>query len=716
MKPRILSFGKGGVALVAGFVLVAALGGLLFGSKVPRATPIPSDAGSAQAQILICVGMHIEPRGAKVSPLLDGAASFGGPQSPLLAGASKPKGNYNDPAFFRLHLRYINEVIQVIEKHHGKLTVQAQTPFTSVAVKNGEDLFKKLLGRGHEIALHFHEGPHLGKDCDTLPAATWTAVMKEEIGWIKKAGGRSIHYWSGGNLYPHLLEAASKAGLQFMSDYKNPETQKSDPRLLAVGPWRPAGGPSATNLDAFVRHDPKGPIIYLPDGVFADDDFRKRKIGGDEAYFEAMTEGLELSLRAARQDRVNVFHLTVHPGEFLGQPGRKPFEVVDRWLTEVVDPLVKDGRVKWATFAEMAAAFRAWEKSHPGVDPRSTTQVLPAAVPTPNSGRYAATAPPKRSVPGYMTFAVNCHDWVHPDESADTILKLIGIFRGAGVKGDFYFTAPLLEVYAAKRPDVLTALQTSGMTVSYHIRPPSPLYAGFNESPLKLRDAALAQAARDNETYRLDLRTGRLDKSRPGGYTYAARILGRPPVVVSPQCGSLRIRNAVEKVYYEMGAKMVVLYHETGTKIEDPFEFRNGLLIRPSDFSIARWRLAGESEDSFWWNRVGRQGGSAFNPLARLQAELAKWSASRAPFITSLIHENNFVRGGPEAWRAYYFKASQYRVPARPPYNLNAPDPSRTRPKAEQDAIWNAYAAMVKWAAAHLRVVTSEDIVAMAAR
>ncbi|MCJ7586554.1 MAG: polysaccharide deacetylase family protein [Candidatus Aminicenantes bacterium] len=716
MKHRILIRDKAGYALVSGFVLVAALGGALFGSKVPRATPIPSNAGSAQAQILFCIGMHIEPFGSKVSPLVDTAASFGGSQPQLFAGASKPRGNYNDPNFFRLHLGFINEIVRVVEKHHGKLTVQAQTPLSRVAAEKGEDLFRELSARRHEIALHFHEEPHLGKNCNTLPEAIWTAVMKEEIGWIEKAGGRLIRFWSGGNLYPHLLEAASQAGLEVMSDYKNPKTQTSDPRLLAVNPWRPAGGPSAQSLDAFVRHDPKGPIIYLPDGVFADDDFRKRKIGGDAEYFEAMTEGLELSLRAARQDRVNVFHLTVHPGEFRGERGQKPFEVVDRWLSEVVDPLVRDGRVKWATFGEMAEAFRAWEKSHPGVDPRSASQSLPGADAARNSGRPAVAAQPDRSVPGYMTFAVNIHDWVHPDESADTILKLIGLFRGAGVKGDFYFTAPLLEVYAAKRPDVLTALQTSGMTVSYHVRPPSPLYTGFDASLRDLSDAALARAVRDNETYALDLRTGRLDKSRPGGYSYAARFLGRPPVVVSPQCGSLRIRNAIEKVYREMGAKMVVLYHETETKIEDPFEFRNGLLIRPSDFSITRWRLSGESEDSFWWNRVGREGGAAFNPLARLQAELAKWTASRAPFITSLIHENNFVRSGPEAWRAYYFKAPQYRVPARPPYNLNAPDPSRTRPKSERDAIWNAYTAMVKWAAAHLRVVTSEDIVAMAAR
>ncbi len=195
--------------------------------------------------------------------------------------------------------------------------------------------------------------------------------MSEEIGIIRDAGGQTIRYWSGGNLYPGLLQAASAAGLSVMSDYKNPRTQTTDPRLLAVNPWRPAGGPSADSLDDFVRHDPNGPIIYLPDGIFADTDFAARKAQGDAAYFDAMTEGLELSLRAARPDRVNVFHLTVHPGEFRGLDAKAPFGVVDRWLAQVVDPLVRDGRVRWATFGAMADAFIDWERNHPGIDPRA---------------------------------------------------------------------------------------------------------------------------------------------------------------------------------------------------------------------------------------------------------------------------------------------------------------------------------------------------------
>jgi len=354
--------------LAAGAVLLVALsGGTTFGAQAEFL-----HAGSPNAPLLFCVGLHIEPLGARMSSLAFEADLLASPGLPWLAGGqlSNPGQDYNDPQFFLLHLGYITSLINIIENHSGKLTIQAQTPFTRLAATLNIPLFAGAAVQGHEIALHFHEESHLGNDCNTLPQSIWVAVMREEIDWIRAAGGRDIRYWSGGNLYPHILEAAAGVGLEVMSDYKNPKTQKSDPRLLAVNPWRPAGGPTADNLDDFVRHDPSGKIIYLPDGVFAGDDFRERKAEGEAAYFAYMTDGLDRSLRAARRDRVNVFHLTVHPGEFRGANRQEPFAVVDRWLSEVVDPLVRDGRVRWATFSEMADAFRAWERSHPGTDPR----------------------------------------------------------------------------------------------------------------------------------------------------------------------------------------------------------------------------------------------------------------------------------------------------------------------------------------------------------
>jgi hypothetical protein len=96
---------------------------------------------------------------------------------------------------------------------------------------------------------------------------------------------------------------------------------------------------------------------------------------------------------------VNVFHITVHAGEFRGGPFGQPFAVIDRWLTEVVDPLVKAGKIKWATFSAMADAYVKWEREHPGVDPRSGA----AAQGTPSPQRAGGQPQTRSDVPtGYI--------------------------------------------------------------------------------------------------------------------------------------------------------------------------------------------------------------------------------------------------------------------------------------------------------------------------
>ncbi|MCX7010699.1 MAG: hypothetical protein NTY53_26215, partial [Kiritimatiellaeota bacterium] len=362
-----------------------------------------------------------------------------------------------------------------MEKHGGHLTVQAQSPFTRLAVENRDDILTDLQKRGHEIALHFHEDAHLGWRGNDLPATTWTAVMREEMDLIRKAVGRDmrLRYWSGGNIYPGLLEAASATGLDVMSDHKNPKKQETDPALLAIHPWRPAGGPGFDDVTAFVHHHSKGKIVYLPDGIFADADFRARKQGSDADYLNFLTDGLERSLRAARKDRVNVFHITVHPGELRGSP-RAQFQVVAAWLTKVIDPLVAAGKVKWSTFSQMADAYIAWERANPGVDPLGNASATTVAAPAPaeSTPLPVAIATPSTakglSGPGYITFAVNVHDWCHPRDSADTLKRLVSIFKRHGVKGDFYITGPMVAVYREQCPDVLKTLKDTGMTISYH--------------------------------------------------------------------------------------------------------------------------------------------------------------------------------------------------------------------------------------------------------
>lgn len=91
--------------------------------------------------------------------------------------------------------------------------------------------------------------------------------MQGEIGYIRQASGvERIRYWSGGNLYPYLLEVATCAGLEVNSDWKNPRTQTTDFSLVGVHPWRPSGSPNGEGVRAFVTHDPNRPVIFLSEG------------------------------------------------------------------------------------------------------------------------------------------------------------------------------------------------------------------------------------------------------------------------------------------------------------------------------------------------------------------------------------------------------------------------------------------------------------------
>lgn len=318
-------------------------------------TGSPTPAPGRTAPLLFGIGMHIEPVGA--------TAQQG-------AGTGMATG-YNSAQAFERAASEIQAVAEIVESHDGRMTIQAQSPFTTTAIREGSTILSDLEDAGHEIGLHFHEDAHLGKDANGLPMERWCEVMKEEIGFLHEAGVDEVAYWSGGNLYPRVFEAAECAGLSVNSDWKNPGTQQTAAELAGTVPWRPSGGTDGRDVTAFATHDPEGAVIFLPEGAFDRTDYASgRRTMSDEEYFAYLEASLLASIEAAEAGKVNVFHFTVHPGEFRGSAA-DPFGVIERFLAGVVDPLVAEGKVEWATFSEMAAAFEAWEAEHPGEDPRA---------------------------------------------------------------------------------------------------------------------------------------------------------------------------------------------------------------------------------------------------------------------------------------------------------------------------------------------------------
>lgn len=323
------------------------------------------------------------------------------------------------------------------------------------------------------------------------------------------------------------------------------------------------------------------------------------------------------------------------------------------------------------------------------------------------------TSPGEDAGRASITFAVNVHDIVNVDRSADTVLRLVDLFERHGVRGDFYLTAPIVALYVTERPDVIDRLRASAMTISYHVRPPHPLIPGF-EAPLRgLEGDELTAALSDYEAYYLDLETGLLDRGRPGGYTYVREVFGRAPVVASVPSGLHRGESL--DVFAGCGARMTVIYHETGTRLDRPFDFAGDLLIRPSDWSVTRWASNGSAKEHFWWTMLGTPLAPSYDPVRYLADRLDSWDAARAPIVTALIHEDNFTCEGATPWALVYYEDAQKGTPRQPPFDLAAPDASQHRSEESAEAVWAAYEALVAYAAAHLDVVTSEDLVVRAA-
>lgn len=313
-------------------------------------------------------------------------------------------------------------------------------------------------------------------------------------------------------------------------------------------------------------------------------------------------------------------------------------------------------------------------------------------------GKSTSTA----SSRGYVNFIINVHEWGHLEGSAEILNDLCRLFTNKGVKGDFYVTAPMAEKLAKNYPDTVAAMKAH--CISYHVRPPHPLYSGFDTALKKLTGADLTASITDFETYGQSLSTGALDKSKSGGYTKVKEVFGKAPCTVSCQNDNSTILTAATAVFKSMGAKMVVVFHEGESDPDNPYVSKYNLVVRPSHLKMTH-----STGDEFWWNTVSA--GKGGDPTESLKSQLDKWTHSKLPYATAIIHENNFFRSGPESWTSIYYKEKEKKTVLTSPYNLQAEEWGKSRNDDSKKAIWSAYKALVTYASESMTVVTSEDIV-----
>lgn len=253
-----------------------------------------------------------------------------------------------------------------------------------------------------------------------------------------------------------------------------------------------------------------------------------------------------------------------------------------------------------------------------------------------------------------VNFAVNVHDWTEPAQASRAVVEL-----GRRIRCDFYVTEPVLRKLS---PAAVAVLADERHGLCYHTRPPHPSYQGFGSDVTPT----------DAESYHQDLRTGRFDRKKAGGYTYVAAMVGRLPLGVSVANAASGSKGAYARCYAAMGAQMVVWSHPD-REVTPRWSTREGMVVRPNE------RLMPAS----WWNDPDSlQLGPGFNSV--------------------VIHENNVYRQGPEGWQAVYAGKG-------PPWDL-------TKRYGTLDRDPGAILQRVERLAAEADVWTVEDVVRAARR
>jgi len=73
--------------------------------------------------------------------------------------------------------------------------------------------------------------------------------------------------------------------------------------------------------------------------------------------------------------------------------------------------------------------------------------------------------------------------------------------------------------------------------------------------------------------------------------------------------------------------------------------WRDGRMIRPSNFSITRWSVEPGGAPKFGWYMRSSLAVAHLDPTGYLQRRLDEWTLLRAPFIMALMHATSFSIG-----------------------------------------------------------------------
>jgi len=248
----------------------------------------------------------------------------------------------HDQARFEAHAENLRALTDLFVDHGAKLAFQPDWTFIEGAKQWDPDLFTWMLNQGMGVDSHTHakQGHTLESVAELLVGCGVPAVRIGNGHFNKRRLPGTNMFWAFSQLYGNTGEPYFEA----ICAYKDATTGEVD-RSCTV--WRPA------RVGDWHVHDPNSPVAYIGGGPM-----------GALRSSQQLQEYLTWHLARVQPGRINVFywHDSAH-NYGPGPGGPRRIEDWDDFLTQTLDPLAAEGKVKWATFSEILDAHLALEAS-----------------------------------------------------------------------------------------------------------------------------------------------------------------------------------------------------------------------------------------------------------------------------------------------------------------------------------------------------------------
>jgi len=293
-------------------------------------------------------------------------------------------------AYFQEQSAIFRELARVFCEHGGFLTIQPEQDWAQAAEAGFDPGLLAQLADEYGVVYSTHtHGPSCrddggmlrsSADCGANPG--WDRALSDDdvIAYAKNlrdlleaASGTPVTDHNGNWDFAQASRYAEIPMLT-ISAYKNHTTQRTYDRLIN-NPWRPGQGNAVEDVERFLTHDPDTTIVYIPG-------WGQALSRHPERLLTRLRPMISQFIFYADPDRVNTFYGVLHVGHFHADDHGSDYIVydersgeltysaefledlayVDGMLTELIDPLVAEGYLVWASLPEMGARYLTWEE------------------------------------------------------------------------------------------------------------------------------------------------------------------------------------------------------------------------------------------------------------------------------------------------------------------------------------------------------------------